>query len=375
MEAAGVADAVSHAESFFFVVRGTCDYCNEDKNDDWQFYAAAAAAAYARALVEEVPRTVPVPQDPNPPVRSLQDRTTPPALPRTDTSPHVFVSYVREDDKRVGQICDALESAGIKIWRDRTQLTPGQRWRTSIRRAIESGNFFLACFSSAYYERNSTYMNEELNQAIEVMRQINTDRVWFIPVLLDDCSVPDWEIRSGERLPHLQHVRFHEDPDGAIRAIIQTITGAEATTVSLAASATASPGAHVDDRRKAVGTDEESVSAELRSLKTTVEELASRLIPGTASQNIGPADAQRLLEAVQRHLNVLEHDEAVEFLPLLKTWLQLHERQLDKGTIVNMCLMIARLDILRHKKAKSRGDQSDLRLAQQLTEKARAINE
>lgn len=33
------------------VIRGICDYCDLHKNDDWHYYAAATAAAYARELL------------------------------------------------------------------------------------------------------------------------------------------------------------------------------------------------------------------------------------------------------------------------------------------------------------------------------------
>ena len=55
MEGSGVADASWVHGADFVVVRGTCDYCNASKNDVWQNYAAAAAAAYTRALLEALP--------------------------------------------------------------------------------------------------------------------------------------------------------------------------------------------------------------------------------------------------------------------------------------------------------------------------------
>lgn len=56
MEASGIADAswVSEAAGYL-IIRGTCDYCDADKNDDWQKYAALIAAAYARSVVEQLP--------------------------------------------------------------------------------------------------------------------------------------------------------------------------------------------------------------------------------------------------------------------------------------------------------------------------------
>lgn len=55
MESSGLAEAVLHARKGYFVVRGTCDYGNDDKNKEWQPYAATAAAAFARELVESMP--------------------------------------------------------------------------------------------------------------------------------------------------------------------------------------------------------------------------------------------------------------------------------------------------------------------------------
>ncbi|RYP39996.1 hypothetical protein DL767_001930 [Monosporascus sp. MG133] len=37
------------------VIRGVCDYGDEHKNKEWQPYAAAMAAAYAKALLTEIP--------------------------------------------------------------------------------------------------------------------------------------------------------------------------------------------------------------------------------------------------------------------------------------------------------------------------------
>ncbi|PKK49870.1 hypothetical protein CI102_5618 [Trichoderma harzianum] len=49
MEAAGTMDQIPVG-----VIRGVCDYGDEHKNDEWQPYAAAMAAAYARAVLAEI---------------------------------------------------------------------------------------------------------------------------------------------------------------------------------------------------------------------------------------------------------------------------------------------------------------------------------
>jgi nucleoside phosphorylase len=55
MEGSGIADATWFHEVGYLVIRGICDYCDSNKGDVWQRYAAFVAAAYTRALVESIP--------------------------------------------------------------------------------------------------------------------------------------------------------------------------------------------------------------------------------------------------------------------------------------------------------------------------------
>ena len=55
MEGSGIADATWNFGKGYIVVRGICDYCDMKKKDQWQKYAAVAAAAFARALIEHTP--------------------------------------------------------------------------------------------------------------------------------------------------------------------------------------------------------------------------------------------------------------------------------------------------------------------------------
>lgn len=55
MEASGIAEATWENGRGYFVVRGICDFANDDKNKVWQPYAAAAAAAFTRDLIESMP--------------------------------------------------------------------------------------------------------------------------------------------------------------------------------------------------------------------------------------------------------------------------------------------------------------------------------
>jgi hypothetical protein len=80
---------------------------------------------------------------------------------------HVFISYVRQNREVVDRLANELSKRGVIVWLDRNNISPGARWRDAIKKAIESGNFFIACFSKEYNERDKTYMNEELTIAID----------------------------------------------------------------------------------------------------------------------------------------------------------------------------------------------------------------
>jgi hypothetical protein len=51
----------------------------------------------------------------------------------TDHQPrHVFISYVRENQKQVDRRCHELESHGVNVWLDRHDIKRGARWKIAI---------------------------------------------------------------------------------------------------------------------------------------------------------------------------------------------------------------------------------------------------
>jgi hypothetical protein len=135
----------------------------------------------------------------------------------------VFVSYVHDDSAVVDQLCADLENAGIHTWRDIDQLKPGDDWKITIRRAIQTGTGFIACFSRRSEDRSRSYMREELVLAIEELRQRPTDSGWFMPVVLDDVTLPDISIGAGRTLKDLHFVRWQEPGAKALQALLEAI--------------------------------------------------------------------------------------------------------------------------------------------------------
>lgn len=136
---------------------------------------------------------------------------------------HVFLSYVREDSESVRALGNVLQEYDVEVWLDRDNLKPGYRWANAIQEAIRDGAFFVPCFSKAYLNRTKTYMNEELTVAIEELRQRAVNRAWFIPVVLDDCEIPDRSIGAGETLRSLHWITLQSNWHTGVSRILAVI--------------------------------------------------------------------------------------------------------------------------------------------------------
>ena len=138
---------------------------------------------------------------------------------------HLFISYQREDISLVDRLCEELRSQDLEVWLDRESIRPGERWQSAIRTAIQNGGYFLACFSDSYVRRDKSYMNEELTLAIEELRQRSHDRVWFIPIRLTACDIPDRQIGAGESLRDLQIVDLADDWKDGVKRLCAALRG------------------------------------------------------------------------------------------------------------------------------------------------------
>ena len=136
---------------------------------------------------------------------------------------YVFISYCHENTAIVDHLYKALISRGIKVWLDRNDLEPGMRWKEAIQHAIQQGAYFIACFSQESNVRDQTYMREELSLAVEKFRERPFDKVWFIPIKLNECEIPDIDIGGGASLRDLQYVKLYENWETGIQRIVDVM--------------------------------------------------------------------------------------------------------------------------------------------------------
>jgi hypothetical protein len=118
--------------------------------------------------------------------------------------PRVFIAYVEEDLGSVKKIYDVFEKRGLRPWLDKKKLMPGQNWPRAIETAIETSDFFVACFSGRSTTKRGAFQSE-LRYALTCAGRIPLDEIFFIPIRLENCVVP------GRISKQLQYIDLFPD--------------------------------------------------------------------------------------------------------------------------------------------------------------------
>lgn len=102
----------------------------------------------------------------------------------------VFLAYAEEDRPHVKRLFAALQKAGFEPWMDCEKLLPGQNWPRAIERAIDISEFFIGCFSPKSVAKRGHFQCE-LEYALNVASRVPAEEIYFIPVRLNDCEMPE----------------------------------------------------------------------------------------------------------------------------------------------------------------------------------------
>jgi hypothetical protein len=145
---------------------------------------------------------------------------SPASLARFDFTParkpRVFIAYAAEDRKLVDSLCDRLEAEGIDAWLDRRKLMPGENWPRTIELAIQKADFFIACLTRRSVAKRGTFQ-AELRHALDCAAKAPLDDLFFLPVRLEECRVP-------QRIAaELQYADLFPDFEVGVRKLVATI--------------------------------------------------------------------------------------------------------------------------------------------------------
>ncbi len=128
----------------------------------------------------------------------------------------VFLAYVTEDAAEAGRLCDELEAEGFSVWMDVRKLLAGQNWPRAIESAIETSDFFVACFSSHSVNKKGGFQ-AEVRYALDCARRMPLDDIFVLPVRLNECRVP----RSIQR--ELQYVDLFPEWRRGVRRLTRML--------------------------------------------------------------------------------------------------------------------------------------------------------
>lgn len=131
-------------------------------------------------------------------------------------NPKVFIAYVQEDLKTAERLYDAFRQHGLDPWMDRKKLIPGQNWPRAIERAIDVSDFFVACLSRRAVRKRGQFQ-AELRYALDCARRQPLDRIYLIPVRLEECPVP---LRISREV---QYVDLFPDWEAGLRQVLWAI--------------------------------------------------------------------------------------------------------------------------------------------------------
>ena len=102
----------------------------------------------------------------------------------------IFLAHASEDKPAVLALHERLKQAGYKPWLDKKDLIGGQIWRDEIPKAIKASQIFLACLSAKSANKQG-YIQRELRIALDTLGEMPSGTIFFIPMRLEECEIPD----------------------------------------------------------------------------------------------------------------------------------------------------------------------------------------
>ena len=111
-------------------------------------------------------------------------------MKRLNRKTKIFLIHAHSDRETVHGLYQKLVRDGLNVWLDVERLQPGQDWQNEIRNALLTCDAVAVCLSRDFEARRG-YRHEELKLALEKANFLPADRVFIIPVRLEECDMPE----------------------------------------------------------------------------------------------------------------------------------------------------------------------------------------
>lgn len=124
----------------------------------------------------------------------------------------VFLSHSSADQTRVRRLAERLQEAGLRVWLDEWAVQVGDDIYLAIERGLERSRCLVLCLSHAAL--SSEWVALERSTAL-FRDPTNRDRR-FLPVLLDDCELPD-------TLRRYRYLDLRQDDPASLEELIAAV--------------------------------------------------------------------------------------------------------------------------------------------------------
>jgi TolB-like protein/tetratricopeptide (TPR) repeat protein len=137
----------------------------------------------------------------------------------------VFLSYASEDTEAAQRICEALRSAGVEVWFDKSELRGGDAWDRSIRQQIHDCALFVPVISQHTHERLEGYFRREWKLAVDRTHDMAEIKAFLVPVVIDGTTEQDPTI--PEKFRELQWTRLPagQSPPAFVERVQRLLSG------------------------------------------------------------------------------------------------------------------------------------------------------
>ena len=137
---------------------------------------------------------------------------------------NVFISYAREDIEAAKRVYDELKATGVSVWIDDQDLLPGTDWALEIAKSIKRSRYFIAILSTHSVSKRG-FFQTELKKALEIRDQFPEDEIFFLPVRINKCDIP-------ERIANIHCVDLFPSYDEGLKKIFLALkVKSEQTTI------------------------------------------------------------------------------------------------------------------------------------------------
>ncbi|HGN0917901.1 TPA: TIR domain-containing protein [Pseudomonas aeruginosa] len=102
----------------------------------------------------------------------------------------VFISYAKEDRDQALKFYEKLVHEGVTPWLDVKNILPGQNWEAEIDKGLREAHVVMLLLSNNSVNKRG-FVQREANESIARLVYKKLTDIYILPLILDDCEVPD----------------------------------------------------------------------------------------------------------------------------------------------------------------------------------------